>query len=345
MTISEPRWLRLARKELGLKEVPGPRHEARIVRMFAEAGHAWVRDDETAWCAAFANAMLVRAGLPGTGRLDARSFRGYGVGLDRVVPGCIAVFSRGDPEGWQGHVFFALREVGDQIEGLGGNQSDAVTIARQPKSRLLALRWPVGLPLPVDSAQRPKPKVEAAPSLLRLGSRGARVEALQTQLDALGYRLVTDGIFGKATRRAVVAFQLDTGIATDGVAGPQTLAALETATPVQRTRQRVEMTAEDLEPKSRIVHKGSLLARLGAWLGLGGGAAKGAQEAGLLDQAQSWIGQGTMLKGLLGAAADLAAFALQFWWVAVPLAGVAIWWHARGVVAARVADHRSGKTV
>uniref|UniRef100_UPI0039C71F51 peptidoglycan-binding domain-containing protein n=1 Tax=Calothrix sp. CCY 0018 TaxID=3103864 RepID=UPI0039C71F51 len=45
-----------------------------------------------------------------------------------------------------------------------------------------------------------------------------------------------DGIFGDATRAAVVQFQKQNGIATDGIVGPQTWQALRGSnTPIQLT--------------------------------------------------------------------------------------------------------------
>jgi lipoprotein-anchoring transpeptidase ErfK/SrfK len=56
------------------------------------------------------------------------------------------------------------------------------------------------------------------------------VLALQQRLTDLGYWLGTpDGRDGALTRQAVMAFQKAEGLARDGIAGPVTLAALETA--------------------------------------------------------------------------------------------------------------------
>ncbi len=71
--------------------------------------------------------------------------------------------------------------------------------------------------------------VATAPSgsVLRVGSRGSAVTSLQKQLAAKGFSPgPIDGIFGPKTRRAVVAFQKSAGITVDGLAGPQTMAAL-----------------------------------------------------------------------------------------------------------------------
>ncbi|MFW6775672.1 peptidoglycan-binding domain-containing protein [Nocardioides sp. CPCC 205120] len=61
---------------------------------------------------------------------------------------------------------------------------------------------------------------------LREGDRGPAVQALQTLLNARGAALDADGDLGPATAGAVRAFQSARGLAVDGVAGPQTWAAL-----------------------------------------------------------------------------------------------------------------------
>ncbi|MCV0393833.1 MAG: N-acetylmuramidase domain-containing protein [Rhizobiaceae bacterium] len=63
--------------------------------------------------------------------------------------------------------------------------------------------------------------------LLRSGSRGADVRALQQCLTAAGFAVAADGWFGRRTEKAVRAFQTASDLAADGIAGPLTLAALE----------------------------------------------------------------------------------------------------------------------
>jgi hypothetical protein len=69
----------------------------------------------------------------------------------------------------------------------------------------------------------------ARPAVLRRGSRGEAVLALQRDLAALGYRLDADGAYGPGTAEAVRCFQADHGLETDGIAGPQTLRAVAEA--------------------------------------------------------------------------------------------------------------------
>lgn len=65
-------------------------------------------------------------------------------------------------------------------------------------------------------------------SVLKFGSTGSDVVSLQTRLKELGFAPgVIDGNFGAGTRAAVIAFQQSKGLPADGVAGPQTMAALQ----------------------------------------------------------------------------------------------------------------------
>ena len=59
---------------------------------------------------------------------------------------------------------------------------------------------------------------------LSSGSRGEKVEELQKRLQALGYYDgEIDGQFGPGTKGAVVDFQKNNGLDTDGLAGAETL--------------------------------------------------------------------------------------------------------------------------
>jgi peptidoglycan hydrolase-like protein with peptidoglycan-binding domain len=65
--------------------------------------------------------------------------------------------------------------------------------------------------------------------VLKLGSTGPDVVALQQRLTALGYNTGSaDGNFGTSTQTAVMAFQKAKNIPADGVVGSSTWAALAT---------------------------------------------------------------------------------------------------------------------
>ena len=64
-------------------------------------------------------------------------------------------------------------------------------------------------------------------ALSKMGSRSQEVRDIQTVLKKWGYYNGNiDGIFGTATKKAVVSFQKNNGLTPDGIVGQKTLAAL-----------------------------------------------------------------------------------------------------------------------
>lgn len=144
-------WMQIARGYLGEREIKGSADNAKIVDLFDKAGHSWVKDDETAWCAAFVGGVLAQAGLPGSGSLAARSYEAWGAPMLQPAYGCIGVKRRAGGAAWQGHVGFVVGANAQEIILLGGNQGDAVSIASFPRRDFTAFRYPVGF----DPAQSP----------------------------------------------------------------------------------------------------------------------------------------------------------------------------------------------
>ncbi len=69
---------------------------------------------------------------------------------------------------------------------------------------------------------------------MQLGDKGPQVVALQKRLTELGFWLSgSDGFYGDTTQQAVLAFQKAGGLERDGVAGPQTMKALEAGVTIQ----------------------------------------------------------------------------------------------------------------
>jgi uncharacterized protein (TIGR02594 family) len=137
----EPVWLRRARQEIGVREIPGPKHNARILGYWERAKLPF-RDDETPWCAGFVGAMLEDCGIISTRSGMARSYQRWGQPC-RAVPGAVVVFWRGSKTGPSGHVgFLTGRDQSGNLMVLGGNQGDAVNIKPFSSSRVLDYRWP-----------------------------------------------------------------------------------------------------------------------------------------------------------------------------------------------------------
>jgi peptidoglycan hydrolase-like protein with peptidoglycan-binding domain len=64
-------------------------------------------------------------------------------------------------------------------------------------------------------------------SILKTGSRGDEVKAMQGTLSKLGFNVEADGIFGVKTHAAIITMQTIFGYDPDGLAGPATLKLLE----------------------------------------------------------------------------------------------------------------------
>ncbi len=145
-----PKWLQEAYGCRGIKEVKGSKHNPLIVKMWASIQQR-IFDDEAPWCAAFVGHCLEISGIRSSRKANARSYMQWGNECPPAL-GAIAVFWRGNPKGWQGHVgFICGRDNYGNLLILGGNQGDEVNFRPFPQSRLLGCRWP--------SKQKPPAKV------------------------------------------------------------------------------------------------------------------------------------------------------------------------------------------
>jgi uncharacterized protein (TIGR02594 family) len=145
-------WLPIAEKEKGVIEIPGIQNAPRVVeylKTVTNIGPTWTSKDETAWCSAFVNWCMEKAGFVGTKSALSTSWLKWGQAIDKPIKGCLAVFQR---EGGGGHVGFYLEEVNTNseiyIKLLGGNQEHAdtdigeVNEKHYRKSKLLGYRIP-----------------------------------------------------------------------------------------------------------------------------------------------------------------------------------------------------------
>lgn len=232
-----------------------------------------------------------------------------------MEPGvAVKIAVRGMAEGW-----FTGRKLADYISRdkadyraarqiVNGRDKDrAIAILAQDYETALA-REGIGDGASIDT-QRP---------LLRPGSKGAFVYDLQTQLVELGYNLGRiDGHFGRATRDAVLAFQADHGLDTDGVAGAQTWGALERAKkkPARaideaELRKRGSRTIAEADEAEQAADDGAKTTQTltAAAVGVGG-----------------WLGTPGAADRLAGAetAAQKALGLLQTYWPLLLVAGIA----------------------
>lgn len=132
--------LEIALKEYGTLEIVGDQDNPQIVAYFAKTGNSYIKDDETAWCAAFVGYCLEMAGIKSTRKLNARSYLDFGTPTSNPTLGDIVVFWRESKTSGYGHVAFFIRESTNYVYVLGGNQSDKVCIDRYPKTKVLGYR-------------------------------------------------------------------------------------------------------------------------------------------------------------------------------------------------------------
>lgn len=130
----------IALREFGTKAISGAINNPDVVKYFNEVGASWVKDDETAWCAAFVNWCLMNAKLKFSSKLNARSFLTYGVETSAPQLGDIVVLWRISRDGPYGHVGFFVTQTHDRVYLLAGNQSNAVNITDYDKSFVLGMR-------------------------------------------------------------------------------------------------------------------------------------------------------------------------------------------------------------
>ena len=137
-------WFTLAQTQNNICAIPGPRHNQEVVKFWDAVTSIDVKDDDTAWCAAFAWWILRESGctIPASRPATARSLLNYGKKCD-LKKGAIVIFWRVSPTDWRGHVGFVSHWDDNYIYVLGGNQSRCVNISRYPRSRVLGYRWPV----------------------------------------------------------------------------------------------------------------------------------------------------------------------------------------------------------
>lgn len=147
-------WLATMRAISGTSETPGSADNPKILAMAAEIARRYpemasycaaYKHDATPWCGlAIAYCMAVNGIRPQFGAVDverflwARSWRHFGNPLERPQLGALLIFSR---EGG-GHVTLYEGEDADNYLGRGGNQSDAINVAKFPKARCIGMVWP-----------------------------------------------------------------------------------------------------------------------------------------------------------------------------------------------------------
>lgn len=134
---------------VGLKEVKGAASNPAILAMLRLVA-SWPSGDDVPWCSAFVGTVAHLCGLQTSGSLSARSWLNVGtpIPLTEAVRGFdVVIFKRGsgsqpgsDVINAPGHVALFDRLDGEYVWALGGNQGDAVSVAKFPIASVLGVR-------------------------------------------------------------------------------------------------------------------------------------------------------------------------------------------------------------
>ena len=131
-----------ARKFYGLTEIPGRKHNSKILKFFKETGNGSVKTDENAWCSVFIGYCAKQTGLEYSKKTLAQSWLKKGKAVKNPQPGDLVIFWRDNARSWKGHVgiFLGIDKATNEVICLGGNQSDMVCISQYPVHRVLGYR-------------------------------------------------------------------------------------------------------------------------------------------------------------------------------------------------------------
>lgn len=141
------------------------------------------------------------------------------------------------------YVGYAFRRIGEgghsnQSQHYAGTSFDvAQNLPNAQRNRLRNLAESLGVWTYVEpayltptwvhfDARKGKPACSAGYPTMMEGMIGVYVATLQDALDTAGFTLKIDGVFGPATRRAVMKFQRQNGLSADGVVGCATWTSL-----------------------------------------------------------------------------------------------------------------------
>lgn len=184
----------------------------------------------------------------------------------------------------------------------------------------------------IETPNHARDKIEvlkAGTAILKLGDKGNVVRALQVSLKRLGYFPgAIDGDFGTRTRDAVLAFQADNHLETDGKFGTLSREALAEAEARPVAPARALVSLNDLAAAgSRIAKASRNNIAIGAILGGGGLATIVDDVTGQADVITKLLEQHGLIAGGI-----------------ILVAGALVAWQSWRAGQARVQDHRTGKT-
>lgn len=149
--MTEPNWLTISRKYVGVKETPGVKNNPTIMGWASRLGSRVLgivyNADSVPWCGLFCAHVMTEAGFkPPVIAVRASSWDNFGIKVSKPFLGAVARFQR--PGGGHVAIITGIDPTGTLYRVLGGNQSDSVNETWIEASRCVSLRWPAGTPAP-----------------------------------------------------------------------------------------------------------------------------------------------------------------------------------------------------
>ena len=127
-----PNYVKTALKEVGIYEIVGKLHSARVLEYQATTAGKYT-DDETPWCGAFISWVMKQSGIAHGVKVPerAKEWINFGYAVNEPTVGSVAVKSRVGG----GHVCIVVGKRKDgKLLCVGGNQNNEVNIAAYDKS-------------------------------------------------------------------------------------------------------------------------------------------------------------------------------------------------------------------
>ena len=176
----------------------------------------------------------------GVRMFDCRGFTAWlirAVGLDITGQGATSQYNtaanwvrKGPVEEMPDCVCAVFRKKGNSMEHTGMHIGGGVVVDCSLNVRSVGMSGWTHYAIPAGLYSEEEIPMETVRPTLRRGSRGTAVVELQEILTMVGYDCgAVDGAFGTKTYNALVLFQTDAQLTTDGVCGPKTWAALDIA--------------------------------------------------------------------------------------------------------------------
>ena len=200
-----------------------------------------------AWCAATVSALAITCNatdiIPtecSCGKLiELAKAKGIWIEADTYTPapGDFLLYDwddsgKGDNTGWPDHIGIVEKVVGNNITVIEGNYKNAVS-RRMIAVNAKFIRGYIVPKYDVEVKQTETAEADDVCTLelkvLRKGSKGNTVKAMQTLLIGYGYfcgGYGADGDFGSGTESALRSYQQAKGLGVDGICGPKTWAKL-----------------------------------------------------------------------------------------------------------------------